>query len=221
VFFFSSRRRHTRFSRDWSSDVCSSDLSVSLRSAMPEMPSAGSCRDERVEPLQRAVFLEQPAVDRFALEFPVGLDGVALYDQRPRALLAPVLVLGIDRLHVAYDRRPAAAPVALPPVCTHRSAPAVAAGRAHVGDATVVPEDLGDVRGTAGRAAEAGGGTSGHRRSEEVVDLLEDARRHRNSLPSGRAPFRPFDSATTGPIRSATPGYRSGHGSAPRRGIRL
>src|SRR5690606_39905358 len=30
VFFFSSRRRHTRFSRDWSSDVCSSDLSFSL-----------------------------------------------------------------------------------------------------------------------------------------------------------------------------------------------
>src|SRR5690606_40559923 len=26
IFFFSSRRRHTRFSRDWSSDVCSSDL---------------------------------------------------------------------------------------------------------------------------------------------------------------------------------------------------
>src|SRR5690606_39396653 len=26
LFFFSSRRRHTRFSRDWSSDVCSSDL---------------------------------------------------------------------------------------------------------------------------------------------------------------------------------------------------
>src|SRR5436305_3183024 len=27
VFFFSSRRRHTRCGRDWSSDVCSSDLS--------------------------------------------------------------------------------------------------------------------------------------------------------------------------------------------------
>src|SRR2546429_9391074 len=26
MFFFSSRRRHTRCSRDWSSDVCSSDL---------------------------------------------------------------------------------------------------------------------------------------------------------------------------------------------------
>src|SRR5690606_41190807 len=29
---FSSRRRHTRFSRDWSSDVCSSDLMDSARS---------------------------------------------------------------------------------------------------------------------------------------------------------------------------------------------
>src|SRR5690606_31701097 len=29
IFFFSSRRRHTRFSRDWSSDVCSSDLDLS------------------------------------------------------------------------------------------------------------------------------------------------------------------------------------------------
>src|SRR5690606_39713180 len=29
-FFFSSRRRHTRFSRDWSSDVCSSDLNSPL-----------------------------------------------------------------------------------------------------------------------------------------------------------------------------------------------
>src|SRR5690625_7553359 len=28
-FFFSSRRRHTRWPRDWSSDVCSSDLPMS------------------------------------------------------------------------------------------------------------------------------------------------------------------------------------------------
>src|SRR5256885_6474806 len=35
-FFFSSRRRHTRLQGDWSSDVCSSDLSmdVSLLTAM-------------------------------------------------------------------------------------------------------------------------------------------------------------------------------------------
>src|SRR2546427_11503436 len=29
-FFFSSRRRHTRFDCDWSSDVCSSDLATNL-----------------------------------------------------------------------------------------------------------------------------------------------------------------------------------------------
>src|SRR5688572_32395383 len=31
LFFFSSRRRHTRFDCDWSSDVCSSDLMVNSR----------------------------------------------------------------------------------------------------------------------------------------------------------------------------------------------
>src|SRR5690606_33405957 len=36
LFFFSSRRRHTSFSRDWSSDVCSSDL------GLPVGPSASS-----------------------------------------------------------------------------------------------------------------------------------------------------------------------------------
>src|SRR5260370_5149839 len=30
-FFFSSRRRHTRFKCDWSSDVCSSDLGARRR----------------------------------------------------------------------------------------------------------------------------------------------------------------------------------------------
>src|SRR6266536_6429209 len=38
-FFFSSRRRHTRSTRDWSSDVCSSDLQFS---AAPGGLSAGS-----------------------------------------------------------------------------------------------------------------------------------------------------------------------------------
>src|SRR5690606_40493241 len=39
LFFFSSGRRHTRFSRDWSSDVCSSDLLVHhrLRRLAPPM----------------------------------------------------------------------------------------------------------------------------------------------------------------------------------------
>src|SRR5215813_2481294 len=33
-FFFSSRRRHTRCGRDWSSDVCSSDLGRALLEAL-------------------------------------------------------------------------------------------------------------------------------------------------------------------------------------------
>src|SRR5690606_40275416 len=37
-FFFSSRRRHTRFSRDWSSDVCSSDLAAGKRTGMYTSP---------------------------------------------------------------------------------------------------------------------------------------------------------------------------------------
>src|SRR2546422_4903307 len=40
-FFFSSRRRHTRCSRDWSSDVCSSDLSTL---PAPEQPMQWSRR---------------------------------------------------------------------------------------------------------------------------------------------------------------------------------
>src|SRR3712207_8248294 len=31
MFFFASRRRHTRYWRDWSSDVCSSDLEETAR----------------------------------------------------------------------------------------------------------------------------------------------------------------------------------------------
>src|SRR5437764_1605085 len=33
IFFFSSRRRHTRYIGDWSSDVCSSDLTARLQVA--------------------------------------------------------------------------------------------------------------------------------------------------------------------------------------------
>src|SRR5438093_10209006 len=35
-FFFSSRRRHTRLVSDWSSDVCSSDLEITIACGMTE-----------------------------------------------------------------------------------------------------------------------------------------------------------------------------------------
>src|SRR5690606_40566982 len=40
--FFSSRRRHTSFSRDWSSDVCSSDLGAALAARLGAAGSTGA-----------------------------------------------------------------------------------------------------------------------------------------------------------------------------------
>src|SRR5437660_10331646 len=68
-FFFSSRRRHTRWPRDWSSDVCSSDLAVlamvarqALRMAVYEIahelqvvaPFRGRDQELRLEQLVQA-----------------------------------------------------------------------------------------------------------------------------------------------------------------------
>src|SRR5207253_4340373 len=44
-FFFSSRRRHTRWPRDWSSDVCSSDL----MDATPSGPRRSLFAENRIE----------------------------------------------------------------------------------------------------------------------------------------------------------------------------
>src|SRR5439155_10825935 len=45
LFFFSSRRRHTRWPRDWSSDVCSSDLQSQGH------PGADPAQSRPVDPL--------------------------------------------------------------------------------------------------------------------------------------------------------------------------
>src|SRR5690606_3054532 len=54
-FFFSSRRRHTRFSRDWSSDVCSSDLEV--------VPIRGGLRDIHGQRIDAQLIEGQPLPD--------------------------------------------------------------------------------------------------------------------------------------------------------------
>src|SRR6266511_4604988 len=50
LFFFSSRRRHTRFSHDWSSDVCSSDLIYIFQVFQP---SQNRSRSESLSAFQR------------------------------------------------------------------------------------------------------------------------------------------------------------------------
>src|SRR5256886_11134301 len=46
VFFFSSRRRHTRFDCDWSSDVCSSDLGTPSLAEVATAAKLGVPREE-------------------------------------------------------------------------------------------------------------------------------------------------------------------------------
>src|SRR5256885_8735540 len=52
VFFFSSRRRHTRLQGDWSSDVCSSDL-ISVQH--PRRKPHGSTAEDDVADRKHAV----------------------------------------------------------------------------------------------------------------------------------------------------------------------
>src|SRR6266536_6513816 len=52
-FFFSSRRRHTRSTRDWSSDVCSSDLT----------PPGGLATELRIRPRYHRVCWLRREVD--------------------------------------------------------------------------------------------------------------------------------------------------------------
>src|SRR5690606_40342770 len=72
-FFFSSRRRHTRFSRDWSSDVCSSDLGCTrCLVELQRQPVAHACHLDRVARPERlfeqrgAQRAGQQALDRAA-----------------------------------------------------------------------------------------------------------------------------------------------------------
>src|SRR3712207_8304797 len=53
-FFFSSRRRHTRYWRDWSSDVCSSDLGPAILFREDDSPI-----DE--DALRRGIQIQNPA----------------------------------------------------------------------------------------------------------------------------------------------------------------
>ena len=54
-FFFSSRRRHTRYIGDWSSDVCSSDLAATRNGQYKKK----GCRRNESRAVKKAVALPQ------------------------------------------------------------------------------------------------------------------------------------------------------------------
>src|SRR5438477_11780276 len=70
-FFFSSRRRHTRLTCDWSSDVCSSDLGVHRLDLVGarDVPAGGSTprdtRSRRIE-IGRASCRERVEMEKVA-----------------------------------------------------------------------------------------------------------------------------------------------------------
>src|SRR2546422_5471688 len=58
-FFFSSRRRHTRCSRDWSSDVCSSDLVAGVGILGPQRLGSVAATGDGVELYQGNMTFDQ------------------------------------------------------------------------------------------------------------------------------------------------------------------
>src|SRR3712207_9006257 len=59
MFFFSSRRRHTRYWRDWSSDVCSSDLAA-RRAVVADAPPALAHGEGGEQPPQAVPAAQMP-----------------------------------------------------------------------------------------------------------------------------------------------------------------
>src|SRR2546427_11335380 len=73
-FFFSSRRRHTRFDCDWSSDVCSSDL---RHAPLPVLKPNEAMIEEAVQGQQGALGLISsfaPTLQSMPPEFPAGIE---------------------------------------------------------------------------------------------------------------------------------------------------
>src|SRR5690606_40449992 len=73
--FFSSRRRHTRFSRDWSSDVCSSDLdrlAVMLAGRVAEKLAFSEVSSGAESDLEQATKLARRMVARWGMSDALG-----------------------------------------------------------------------------------------------------------------------------------------------------
>src|SRR5690606_7704722 len=100
-FFFSGRRRHTRFSRDWSSDVCSSDLDP-----LPEGTSVSiAVRPEKIDvheaPPPRGTAATENVVEGRVADVAY-LGDVSIY----RVKTASGAIIRVQETHVARSSEP-------------------------------------------------------------------------------------------------------------------
>src|SRR5690625_1524258 len=87
-FFFSSRRRHTRWPRDWSSDVCSSDLEETAAKVAPVLEKLWEVyRDEDASLVEVNPLVKTGAGDIVALDGKITLDDNAAFRQPEHAEL--------------------------------------------------------------------------------------------------------------------------------------
>src|SRR3989442_3572076 len=117
LFFFSSRRRHTRCGRDWSSDVCSSDLAFRLGSGVDQDLGAWAAGPDFAH-LPEVVLVAQPE------DAAVGNPG-ALAPQSPRLV---VRVVHGDVQPVGIDAEPVLPGHPLPGVVDRLALEVVAEG---------------------------------------------------------------------------------------------
>src|SRR5215217_9423939 len=119
LFFFSSRRRHTRYWRDWSSDVCSSDLTRGAPppsgpgvTGSPDLRHLVTLRHHRVAPRHRRHHLTSSSASSShhpGIMFPRilgvhdgGAGGLAALERPVDGLGLAELAAGVDRdLHRA------------------------------------------------------------------------------------------------------------------------
>src|SRR5690625_7036169 len=103
-FFFSSRRRHTRWPRDWSSDVCSSDLGVGLgNGATQGIHVAGQIVVTHHQRLLSLALIPQiPHPQRGGMG---RIEAVLVIAKRLQLMLAPLHKRAVHRRRGAKDRK--------------------------------------------------------------------------------------------------------------------